>query len=78
MPIPLRPIDAEQRSARTTRRDPCAPQRGAMMPGEPSPMAWVIAPIDRVRREAEPERAGGRRTSDNDGWPCLPFAERRP
>lgn len=68
MPIPLRPVEAVPMPTR--RRARVAPPLVAEF--QPLP-AGVPLGVIRAEPIQEDEVA---RVSDNDGWPCLPLAER--
>lgn len=72
MPIPLRPVEAVPMPTR--RRARLAPPSVAEIRSAPAGV-----PLGAIRAEpvlAAESAAPGERVSDNDGWPCLPLAQR--
>lgn len=71
MPIPLRPLEAVPMPSR--RRARMAPP--FLVAETLTPMPEDV-PLGVIRAEPIPVAPNAERVSDNDGWPCLPLAER--
>lgn len=69
MPIPLRPVEAVPMPTR--RRPRVAPPLVAEIRATPAGV-----PLGVIRAEPMRGTSNAERVSDNDGWPCLPLAER--